>query len=228
MAVRSTRGVLRGWVVWPVLLVLIAVTLVFAGIRIATDVPNVAAGTVPDDTFDRRYALHPVLGYAHILPGVVYLLGAPLQLSRRFRERHFTVHRRMGRVLLPAGLAAGVFAVVFGSLYSFGGVLEASAAVVFGVYFVAALLTAYHAIRHGDVRRHRRWMIRAFAIGLAVGTIRLWIGLFQSLGLLSFRDSFGVAFWLSFVLHALVAEAYLVRYPGAEGARRPAGVLRAG
>lgn len=84
---------------------------------------------------------------------------------------------------------------------------------MFGVYFVTALVTAFIAIKGGDVTRHRRWMIRAFAIGLAVGTIRIWIGLFQGLGLLSSEDSFGVAFWPSFVLHTLAAEVYLRKRP---------------
>jgi len=207
---------------WATLLVLVAVTLVFATVRASIDWPNVAAGTVPSEgSYDRRYALHPVLAYAHILPGVVYLVGAPLQLSRRFREAHSSVHRRMGRVLIPAGITAGVFALTFGTLFPFGGLLEASATVGFGLWFVAALVTAYVAIRAGDVTGHRRWMIRAFAVGLGVGTIRLWVGLFQGFGLLSFEDGFGVAFWLAFSMHAAAAEAYLTRWPDARGASHP-------
>jgi hypothetical protein len=68
-----------------------------------------------------------------------------------------------------------------------------------------------------DVHHHRRWMILAFAVGMAVGTIRLWIGLFEATGLLSFRDAFGVAFWLSFVLHAAAAELWLRWRPAAQG-----------
>ncbi|MDQ3417119.1 MAG: DUF2306 domain-containing protein [Actinomycetota bacterium] len=186
---------------------------------VSADVPEVVAGTVPPDgTYEQRYALHPVLAYAHILPGVLYLLGAPFQLSRRFRERHFTLHRRLGRVLIPAGILAGVFAIVFGARYAFGGLSEASAVVLFGVHFVVALVVALVAIKSGDVARHRGWMIRAFAIGLAVGTIRIWIGVFQATGLLPLEDSFGPAFWLSFVLHALVAELYLSRWPSVRGA----------
>jgi hypothetical protein len=52
-------------------------------------------------------------------------------------------------------------------------------------------------------------MIRAFAIGLAVGTIRIWVGVFNDSSSCRSRTAFGVAFWLSFLLHALVAEAYL-------------------
>jgi uncharacterized membrane protein YozB (DUF420 family) len=155
--------------VWATLLVLILIILVSVAIRVGVDWPNVAAGTVPSEgAYERRYALHPVLAYAHILPGVVYLLGAPFQLSRRFRERHFALHRRMGRILIPAGLIAGIFALVFGTLFPFGGLLEGSATVVFGSYFVTALVVAFLAIRSGDVTRHRRWMIRAGGRGLPV------------------------------------------------------------
>ncbi len=209
--------------VWTALAFLILIVVVFAGRRVAVDWPNVAAGTAPpEDSGDHSYALHPILAYAHILPGVVYLVGAPFQLSRSFRERHFTVHRRMGRVVLPAGIAAGIMAIIFGTMFPFGGLLEASATVVFGCYFVVALVTAFLAIKRGDVTRHRRWMIRAFAIGLAVGTIRVWIGVFQAFGLMSLQDSFGVAFWLAFLLHAVAAEAYLSKRPSARGAAEPA------
>ena len=214
---------LPGKIMWPTLLVLILIVLVFAGMRVAVDGPNVAAGIVPPEgAYERRFALHPLLTYAHILPGVIYLVGAPFQLWRGFRERHFSAHRRMGRIVLPAGILAGIFAIIFGILFSFGGLLEASATVVFGGYFVSALVIAFLAIRGGDVTRHRRWMIRAFAIGVGVGTIRIWIGVFQGFGLLSLDRSFGVAFWLAFVLHALVAEVYLAKRPSAQGSPAPA------
>ncbi|HEX7171350.1 MAG TPA: DUF2306 domain-containing protein [Candidatus Limnocylindria bacterium] len=204
--------------IWSAVVVLIAIVVVFVGIRLATDVPNLTSGTIPDEgTFEHRYARFAWLAYAHILPGVLYLLIAPIQLWRGFRNGHFVVHRRMGRVALLAGIVSGIFAIVFGAFQAFGGLLQASAAIAFGAWFLVALATAYRAIRGRDVRTHRRWMIRAFAVGVAVGTIRLWIGLFEALGLMSFRDAFGVAFWLSFVMHALAAELYLRWRPSAAG-----------
>lgn len=209
---------LRVRAIWSALVFLVLVVLVFAGLRIAVDGPNLSSGEIPDDEFERRYAMHPVIAYAHILPAVIYLIAAPFQLNRGFRERHFTLHKRMGRVLVPAGIAAGSFAIIFGSRFPFGGLLESSATIVFGVYFVAALSIAFLAIKAGDATRHRRWMIRAFAIGLAVGTIRVWVGVFQGFGLLEMEDSFGIAFWLSFVMHAVAAEAYLAWRPSYGGA----------
>src|SRR4051812_48438347 len=158
--------------------VLIAIVLVFAMIRVRTDWPHIINGTVPDDDFARRFVAHPWMGYLHIVPGVIYLLGAPLQLSRRFRTRHYRGHRRLGRALLSCALLSGILALCFGLLHSWGGWLEASAAFVFGAWFVACLMLAFGAIRRDDVPQHRRWMIRAFAVGIGIGTIRIWVGIF--------------------------------------------------
>ena len=112
----------------------------------------------PED-FASRYVAHPWPAYLHMTPGVLYLLGAPVQLSARIRTRYYTLHRRLGRVLVGAGALSVV----------------------------------------------------------GVGTIRIWIQVFFGFGLLGFRDSFGVAFWLAFVLHVLAAEWWLRAMP------RPAG-----
>lgn len=195
---------------WGIVLGLIVIVLVFAGIRVMTDLPNIAGGRVIDPAdFEFRYAAYPWLAYAHIVPGIVFLSLAPIQLWRGFRSRHLRWHRRIGRVALTAGILSGAFGIVFGFFLAFGGFVEASAAVVFGAWFVFSLTTAYRAIRRRDVRRHRRWMIRAFAVAVAVGTIRIWVGLFEAFGIFSFRDGFGLAFWLSFLMHAAAAELWL-------------------
>lgn len=68
-------------------------------------------------------------------------------------------------------------------------------------------------------------MIRGFAVALGIGTIRVWLGLFELTGLLAIQNNtgtvwFGASFWIAFILHAAVAEAYLSALPTASG-RRP-------
>ena len=61
-----------------------------------------------------------------------------------------------------------------------------------------------------EIAQHREWMIRAFAIGLAVATIRPIIGLFFATSRLSGLTPdafFGIAFWIGFVLPFLAAES---------------------
>ena len=194
---------------------LLALTVVvFAAIRVSIDLPNIVNNDVPEPgNYHRRFAQHPYLAYLHILPGLVYMVGAPLQLWRGFRSRHWTFHRRLGRVILSAGLVTGLFALVFGLLFPFGGPGEAAATATFGAFFLTALTLAFAAIRRKDVAAHRRWMIRAFAVGLGVGTQRLWLGLLALGGWLPFEESFALAFWLAWVPHAIAAEIYLTLRP---------------
>ena len=143
----------------------------------------------------------------------MYLLGAVLQLSFRFRRRHYPVHRRLGRAVLAVGLLSGATAVGLGVVLPFGGPAETWATILFGSWFLVCLVLAFRAIRGGDLVQHRRWMIRAFAVGVGVGTIRIWIFLLQSSPTSTSQGSFGPAFWISFSLHVLVAELWLRARP---------------
>lgn len=206
--------------------VLVAIIVVFFVRRLVTDVPHILAGTVPDDDLAEKYVAHPWLAYGHIVPGMVYLLGAPFQLSRTFRSRHYALHRRLGRVLLACALLSGVLSVVLGIVFAWGRGAETTATVVFGSWFVVTLLLAFRAIRDGRVVQHRRWMVRAFAVGLGVATIRIWVGIFTGIqiGLLGLGDAtmplratFGVAFWLGLSMHVVFAEWWLRRTPDLDG-----------
>jgi hypothetical protein len=216
-----TRGLAT--VVWTAIVILIAIVLIFAGMRVVDDAPLIATGLPAErGSFQERYIAHPWPAYLHIAPGVIYLVGAPLQLSRRFRSRHFAFHRRFGRVLISLGIVSGVFALAFGVPFAYGGAWQSLAAAVFGSWFLVALLLAFRAIRRRDVRMHRRWMIRAFAVGLGVGTIRIWVGLFALFDIASLQASFAPAFWLGLSMHVLAAEAWLWWRPNQDGRPRRA------
>jgi hypothetical protein len=51
-------------------------------------------------------------------------------------------------------------------------------------------------------------MIRAFAIGVGVGMIRIIVGFGEAFGV-GISGSFGLAFWLAFALLTVAAEAWL-------------------
>jgi uncharacterized membrane protein len=199
--VQIAAGLLLAIIVWSVVK------------RLVIDLPHVADGTQPEDVFDRRYVAQHWLAYLHIGAGVVYLFLAPLQLAYRIRSRHYSFHRRLGRLLVGAGMVSGIFALIFGGLFSFGGLPEALATFVFGAWFLLCLVLAVRAIRRDDIVHHRRWMIRAFAIGIGIGTIRIWLAILQGSGLMDFASSFGPAFWISFSLHAAAAELWLRAFP---------------
>ena len=48
---------------------------------------------------------------------------------------------------------------------------------VFGTAMAASIVDGFLAVRRRDIRAHRAWMIRAYAIGLGAGTQAFTIGI---------------------------------------------------
>ena len=64
------------------------------------------------------------------------------------------------------------------------------------------------------------WLISAYAIALAVASIRLVVGIFFATSRLSGLkpvEFFGIAFWIGFVIHLILAEAWIYRTRGVVG-----------
>ncbi len=114
----------------------------------------------------------PTIVAVHVILGAFYLLFAPFQFVKRIRSRHLGYHRRMGRVLVAVGLVVGVTALFIGLVIPFSGWAERVVIGLFGSVFVVALIKGFLHVRAGRVALHREWMIRAFAIALAIATQR--------------------------------------------------------
>jgi len=162
---------------------------------------------------DDLFARYPILTLIHIVPGLLFMVLGPLQFSATIRARHLQWHRFSGRIFVICGLVIGVSALVMSlGMPAIGGVNQAAATTLFAIFFLFALCKAFWHIRHREVVLHREWMIRAFAVGLAVATIRPIIGVFFATSRLSGlmpHDFFGIAFWIGFVLHLIAAEAWI-------------------
>jgi uncharacterized membrane protein len=164
---------------------------------------------------DDLFAHYPVLTLVHIVPGLLFMLLGPLQFSSTIRARHPRWHRWSGRVFVLGGLVIGISALVMSfGMPAIGGVNQAAATTLFGTFFLFALCKAFWHIRRRELALHREWMIRAFSVGLAVAAIRPIIGVFFATSRLSGltpHEFFGIAFWIGFVLHLMVAEAWIHR-----------------
>ena len=159
--------------------------------------------------FDRWFVTYPLLTLLHVIPGSIFLVLAPFQLSAHIRNSHLRFHRWSGRVLVVAALAYGLSGLVLGPLFPYGGPGARAAIIFFDTPFLFALVRAFIAIRRHDVRRHREWMIRVFAIALGIATVRV-VGLVL-IGISggSFHDSAGISFWTGWGLNYAAAELWI-------------------
>lgn len=163
---------------------------------------------------DSTFAAHPKLTLLHVVPGGLFLLFAPLQFSSRMRARHLALHRWSGRVLLPLLLAALLPGLYFGIRIPYGGPLEALAVALFGGALLASIVVAFVAIRRGQIARHREWMIRVFALVIAISTQRLVFGAIDVALTPSgypAPDQFVLSVWTAWIVTLAAAEAW-IRY----------------
>lgn len=163
----------------------------------------------PAGSFDGGFARNPALTLLHILPGFFFMVLGPFQFVAKLRSRNLNVHRWCGRVYVACGLVTGVTALMLGVVVGFGGATETSAVVFFSTLFLVFLAKALRHILHREIDLHREWMIRAFALGLSISTMRPLVGLFFALTDLSFPEILGIVFWLAFSLHLVVAEVWV-------------------
>lgn len=191
---------------WTAIALSIVILLVFTAIRL-TDMTRDPAQT---DAFGVRYVEHPWVALLHIVPGLLFLMLAPLQFVARIRRQHIGLHRGLGRVLAACAVVSGLFALMAGFRFpAFGGISTQSATVFFGIIFLFSLAKAIRHIRRKEVSLHREWMIRVFALALGVASIRVFIALFTRLLDLGFEEVFGTSFWLGLGVNLLVAEVWI-------------------
>jgi uncharacterized membrane protein len=189
----------------------------------ATRNPRLVQLRATDDIF----ASHPVLTLIHIVPGLLFMLLGPFQFNKTIRNTHPRWHRINGRIFMICGYVIGVSALIMSvAMPAIGGLNQAVATTLFGILFLAALTKAFRHILRREIPLHREWMIRAYAIGLAVAAIRPIIGFFfatSPLTGLTPHDFFGTAFWLGFTVQTIAAEIYIHATAGSTPTLRAAG-----
>ncbi len=214
-----TRGI---WII-------VAVLAVIGILAVLGRLSDLGRGVGPPSasSIDTGYADHPSLTMLHILPGALFMILGPLQFVRRIRSRALGFHRWSGRVFVISSLVIGVTGMIMGVVMPIGGANETVATTFFALIFLFAVVRAFIYVRQGNVARHREWMLRAFAVGLAIATIRPIVVMFFALTSLSPQEFFGIAFWLGFSLHLVIAEIWIqhTRPPGRRGGLEPAGVI---
>jgi uncharacterized membrane protein len=168
--------------------------------------PHVPFPSEMDNFIHRRIALS-----LHALGGAIALLAGPLQFVPRFRESNWNRHRLLGWIYCAAVLF-GWCASLWIAPNAQTGWIAASGFLALGVAWIVATGLAVRFILRGDAIRHRRWMIRSFALTAAAITLRLYLPL-----VFVFHWPFSIAYpaiaWLCWIPNALAVELYLRLMP---------------
>jgi uncharacterized membrane protein len=163
-----------------------------------------------DNFFHHRYLLA-----LHALGGALAMLAGPLQLLPPFRERHWTFHRRMGWIYCAAVLLGSVAALRL-TVNAQTGRAAAAGFFCLGLAWLISTALAVNFIVRGNSARHRRWMIRSYALTAAAITLRVYLPLSLLLKF-DYSIAYPAIAWLCWVPNLLAVELYLRR--GTESSR---------
>ncbi|WP_332766139.1 DUF2306 domain-containing protein [Phenylobacterium sp.] len=143
----------------------------------------------------------------HVAGAATALLLGPFQFLPGLREKHWRLHRWMGRTYVVSCIVGGIGGLVM----AFGSTAGPVAGVGFGVLAVCWITANVQAWRMALARRfveHRAWMIRSFAMTFGAVTLRLYLPLFPLIGV-SPADGYVATAYISWIPNLIVAELYL-------------------
>lgn len=198
----------RPQILWSLLAALAVGIAVFAVQPYLTGDPSLSK--IP---LNSEVALHYLSIVIHGVPGGLALLLGPFQFSAKLRARYPKWHRVSGRIYMIC-IVLATAAALFAATVSVSGFPAQVGFYLLSAAWLYTLYQGFRTIRRGDVRGHRVWMIRNYALTFAAVSLRLFLvlGLVAEayLGTVNFGDIYTASVWGSVLVNALVAEYFIV------------------
>jgi len=209
-----------GWDEWRVplaLILLCAVPLAAGAVRLVT--LAVGAEITPENA---RFFAAPLPVVLHIVGASVFTVLGAFQFVPGLRRRLPGWHRRVGRLVVGAGLVAalsGLWMTQFYKLPAHDGALVYGFRLLFGSLMALSIVLGLVAIRRREFGQHRAWMMRGYALGLGAGTqvLTLLIGEI-ALGGAPGEVARGLLMGAAWAINLAVAE-WIIRRPPVRPAR---------
>jgi uncharacterized membrane protein len=190
--------------VWLWIAAALAVLIGVASLRYLALGPAAAPANIASNAFARSGVLVVHAGFA----SAALILGA-FQLFPRFRARWPAWHRRAGTVYVAASLIAAVAGLVLAAGTSSGPIAMAGFGLL-AVLWIGFTANAWRLARAREFARHRRWMIRSYALTFAAVTLRLYLPVALMAGFDALASYRAISF-LCWVPNLIVAELWLRR-----------------
>jgi len=151
--------------------------------------------------------------YTHVFSSIFTLLAGFTQFSNSILKNHRNIHRFIGRayawniflINFPAGMIMAVYA---------NGFLPSKIAfcILDCLWFTFTLKAVVEA-RRKNIKAHKQFMIRSYALTCSALTLRTWKLILSSLLVISPISLYMIDAWLGFVPNLLFAE-WLIRKKG--------------
>jgi uncharacterized membrane protein len=152
------------------------------------------------------FRMRPLTVMAHTLFGPIALVLGLLNLLPATRQgRRWPVHRWLGRIYLVSSIVLGVAGLSL-SFHAVGGLGPRAAFGLLALATMGTSLVGYRHLRARDVRHHREWMLRSYALIFAAVMLRIWMPILVTAYQGQFVPAYRWSAWLCWVPNVLFVE----------------------
>lgn len=148
--------------------------------------------------------------YIHVFSSILTLLAGFFQFSDYILTQHKKVHRWIGRVYAYTILLINFPAGFIMAVYANGQLPSKIAFILLDCLWFTFTLKAILEIKRGNVKTHKQFMIRSYALTCSAITLRTWKIILSSLFVIDPLTLYMIDAWMGFVPNLLFAE-WLIR-----------------
>lgn len=146
--------------------------------------------------------------YLHVIFGGIILTAGFIQVSKWFRSRYLSLHRKTGYFYVFGILFLAAPGALVMSFFVDRGVLVLASFLSQCALWFYCTLVAFLKIIKRDVAGHELWMWRSFSLTLAAITLRLYIFFSSFYFDLSQPMAYAIIAWASWVPNLLLVEYF--------------------
>lgn len=142
--------------------------------------------------------------YTHIILGGLALLIGWTQFGPKFRNKHLTLHKQLGKTYIIAALFSSIAGIGI-SFFATGGVASSLGFFCLGIIWLYTTIMAYLAIRKGQIETHQKMIIYSYAVCFSAVTLRIWLPLL-TITFGNFTTAYIIVAWLCWIPNLFIAN----------------------
>ena len=148
--------------------------------------------------------------YTHVFSVILVLLAGFTQFSDFILKEHRAVHKLMGKIYAYDILFINFPAAMIMAVYANGLLPGKTAFVILDCLWFWFTYKAVAAIKKRDIKSHKQYMVRSYALTLSAVTLRLWKLVISAFIIIDPVHLYMIDAWMGFVPNLLFAE-WLIR-----------------
>lgn len=150
--------------------------------------------------------------YTHVFTIAFALFAGFTQFSNNILANHRPLHRIMGRIYVYDILLINFPATMIMAIYANGLLPTKIAFIILDCLWTWFTYKAVMEIRAGNIKAHKQYMIRSYALTLSAVTLRLWKLVIGGLITINPLHLYMIDAWLGFIPNLIIAELIIRNY----------------